>query len=298
MAGGSFPRGTDDADNADDADGLPPPGGTGSLAAKPRPRPGALARSGHLEYDRVLFFSDAIFAIAITLLVIDIRVPGISNPARQLSAAVPNITSFGISFVVIGLFWMGHHSLFRYITVLDRPVIAINLLFLGTIAFLPYPTALLEGGSGSGTAATIFYAACIAGTGLAEFAVWLYSSMIKDLVAPGTSAAVRRYVGLRLLRIPAVFLVSIPIALVSPVLATYFWILVAVAGIALDRFARPAETDAEAEPVTLGRIPGAADRRNSADQTRRRRYRPGAGHSQADRCARACQSACSAVPPG
>ena len=79
-----------------------------------------LARSGRLEYDRVLFFSDAIFAIAITLLVIDIRVPGITDPGLELSKAEGNIRSFGISFVVIGLFWMGHHSVFRYITVLTK----------------------------------------------------------------------------------------------------------------------------------------------------------------------------------
>jgi uncharacterized membrane protein len=233
----------------DKAGGPRPEDGTAHPAGKPRPRWGALVRSGHLEYDRVLFFSDAIFAIAITLLVIDIRVPGISNAAKELRTAVPNIYSFGISFAVIGLFWMGHHSLFRYITVMDRAVIAINLVFLGTIAFLPYPTALLEISSGLSPTATIFYAACISGTGLAELAIWLYAGMAKNLLIPGTSAAVRRYVALRLLRIPAVFGLSIPVALVSPQLATYCWILVAVAGIILDRVARPEEPDAAAEPA-------------------------------------------------
>jgi hypothetical protein len=77
-------------------------------------RPGAkwLARAGHLEYDRVLFFSDAIFAIAITLLALDLRVPiGRSFQAgHELRQAVPGIESFTISFVVIGLFWLGHRS--------------------------------------------------------------------------------------------------------------------------------------------------------------------------------------------
>jgi uncharacterized membrane protein len=231
----------------DEAGGAPPGDGTTHPAGQPRPRWGALVRSGHLEYDRVLFFSDAIFAIAITLLVIDIRVPGISNVAKELRAAGPNIYSFGISFAVIGLFWMGHHALFRYITVMDRAVIAINLVFLGTIAFLPYPTALLE--IGNGPTATIFYAACIAGTGLTELALWLYAGVARNLLIPGTSAAVRRYVAWRLLRIPAVFGLSIPVALISPQLATYCWILVAVAGIILDRVARPEEPDAAAEPA-------------------------------------------------
>ena len=209
------------------------------------PRLSLLAQAGHLEYDRVLFFSDAIFAIAITLLVIDIRVPGITNPVHELQQAGPNMLSFGISFVVIGLFWMGHHSIFRYITVLDRPVIAINLVFLGIIAFLPYPTSLLGNGSGVERVPTIFYSVCISCAGLAELAIWLYASYAKDLLVPGTSPAVRRYLALRVARIPVVFLLSIPVALVSAQYASYCWILIAVLGMALDRFARPAQEQEE-----------------------------------------------------
>ena len=112
--------------------------------AESPPRVDPLSRAGHLEYDRVLFFSDAIFAIAITLLVLDIRVPGFTdNPAKEIVKAKENILSFAISFVVIGVFWMGHHSISRYIAAFDRRLIALNLLFLGVIAFLPFPTGLL-----------------------------------------------------------------------------------------------------------------------------------------------------------
>ncbi len=107
-----------------------------------------LSVAGNLEYDRVLFFSDAVFAIAITLLVVDIRVPEVVvHAGHELYESRGKILSFAISFLVIGLFWIGHHRLFRYITALDRPVIFLNLLFLGTIAFLPYPTALLFAGN-------------------------------------------------------------------------------------------------------------------------------------------------------
>src|SRR5215470_15272891 len=94
-----------------------------------------LARSGFLEYDRVLFFSDAVFAIAITLLAFDLPKSHFAGNA---------LLAFGISFAVIGLFWLGHHSIFRYITALNRRLIMINLLFLGFIALLPYPTRLLN----------------------------------------------------------------------------------------------------------------------------------------------------------
>src|SRR5262249_44679080 len=100
--------------------------------------PVLLARSGHLEYDRILFFSDAVFAIAITLLIVDLPVQvehgahenGTVNAADALHNALPNILGFGISFAVIALFWAGHHSLFRYVRAFDRPLMMLNLLFI------------------------------------------------------------------------------------------------------------------------------------------------------------------------
>jgi uncharacterized membrane protein len=211
-----------------------------------RPGLGLLARAGHLEYDRVLFFSDAIFAIAITLLVLEIRIPEVAAGTEQLRRAAPNIFSFVLSFAVIGLFWMGHHSLFRYIVVLDRPLIVINLVFLGTIAFLPYPTAFLGRSHGPSTVAIIFYATCMAVAGFGELMIWVYAALARQLLVPGTSREVRRYVALRLARVPVIFLLSVPIALASPSLAAYFWIMIGVAGVALNRFARPAEDEAGA----------------------------------------------------
>jgi uncharacterized membrane protein len=246
-AGGHTPGGTGNPGEA----GIPGGAGGKDEAARPEPRHrpglGLLARAGHLEYDRVLFFSDAIFAIAITLLVVEIRVPGVEEEAgHQLRSALPNIYSFAISFAVIGLFWMGHHSLFRYIVVLDRPLITINLAFLGTIAFLPYPTALLGQGHGGPSAVpVIFYSACMAAAGLGELMIWVYAAYVKDLLAPGTSRATRRYLMLRLTRVPVVFLVAIPVALVSPSLGAYCWILIAPAGILTNRYARPAGDDAK-----------------------------------------------------
>jgi TMEM175 potassium channel family protein len=214
--------------------------------SEPPPRLNMLARYGHLEYDRVLFFSDAIFAIAITLLVLDIKLPHASATAEAIRRALPEMVSFGISFVVIGLFWMGHHSLSRYIAGFDRPLIGINLVFLGTIAFLPYPTGLINvGHGGPTTAAVVFYAAWIAAAGLAESAIWVYASYVKGLLVPGTSPGIRRYLTLRLLITPVVFLLSIPLAFYSPGNTPYFWLLLVPAGRALRHFGRPNDGPAE-----------------------------------------------------
>lgn len=193
-----------------------------------------LASTGNLEYDRVLFFTDAIFAIAITLLVVDIRVPAVRpvHAGLVLRDTVPQMVGFAISFVVIGMFWVGHHGTFRHIVAMDRWLIWLNLLFCGTIAFLPYPTSLLSATS-SQLPAIVFYAAWVSLAGLAELAVWLYACRIPGLLSAGTTPWLRRYVALRIARLPAVFLLSIPVAFAWPWLATYTWILVAVLGIGI-----------------------------------------------------------------
>ena len=215
------------------AGAVDPPLGADGAAERSRRALNPLSVAGNLEYDRVLFFSDAVFAIAITLLVVDIRVPDIvTDTGHELGESRGKILSFAISFLVIGLFWMGHHRLFRYITALDRPLIFLNLLFLGTIAFLPYPTALLFVSSTSQVAATVFYAACVAGAGLAELAVWVYAIRAKGLVPASIPPAFRRYELAQLLPAPVVFLLSIPVAFVAPDVAPFTWILLLpIAGI-------------------------------------------------------------------
>jgi len=133
--------------------------------AAPSDRWHPLARAEEIEYDRVLFFSDAIFAIAITLLVVDLQVPeGPVQSGSLLRETLPQMGGFALSFAVIGLFWIAHHGLFRHIKGLNRTLIMLNLLFLGCVAFLPYPTSLVSA-AGDQVPATLFYAASIIAAG-------------------------------------------------------------------------------------------------------------------------------------
>ena len=225
--------------------GEPPAGaadsplGADGAAQRGRRTLNPLSIAGNLEYDRVLFFSDAVFAIAITLLVVDIRVPEIVLDAgHQLYEARGKILSFAISFLVIGLFWMGHHRLFRYITALDRPIIFLNILLLGTIAFLPYPTALLFAGTTKQPAAPVFYAACVAGAGLMELVIWLYAIRVKGLVPASVSPALRRAETAQILPVPVVFGLSIPVAFIAPGFAPFTWILLVPIGRIVSRIMR------------------------------------------------------------
>ncbi len=95
------------------------------------------------------FFIDAIFAIAITLLVIEIRLPamGIESSdalSRALEGLVPKFLGFVISFFVIGRFWIGHHRVIGHLRTCDDGLVWRNLLFLLTIAFMPFPTAVIS----------------------------------------------------------------------------------------------------------------------------------------------------------
>jgi uncharacterized membrane protein len=229
-------------------------GRVGTLApmAAPSERRRVLARAGQLEYDRVVFFSDAVFALAITLLVVDLQVPDVADlqSGEQLRHSLPQIGGFALSFAVIGQFWIGHHGLFRRIKGFNRQLLLLNLLFLGCIAFLPYPTALLSA-AGDQVPATVFYAVSIAAAGLAEGAVWLYAIHIRDLALPGVPPAVRRFLLLRVLRAPVVFLLSVPVAIVQPALAKYLWLLVLISGLVLRRLEPAGEEPAAAEGADL-----------------------------------------------
>src|SRR5215472_5921030 len=93
---------------------------------------------------RVEAFSDGVFAIAITLLVLTVAQPRTyRNLAHELGAQWPSLAAYVVSFAVIGIMWINHHSVFMHLEHVDRGLLYINLLLLMTIAFLPYPTGVL-----------------------------------------------------------------------------------------------------------------------------------------------------------
>ena len=94
---------------------------------------------------RLEAFSDGVFAIAITLLIIEVRVPDseAGELARDLANQWPSYAAYAVSFAIIGIIWVNHHDIFERIVTVDRPLLFLNLLLLLTVAFLPLPTALL-----------------------------------------------------------------------------------------------------------------------------------------------------------
>jgi len=181
------------------------------------------------EYARdvqsVAYFNDAIFAIAMTILVVSIRVPsGTSTETigRALRGLGSSFSSFGISFIVIGFYWLGYHRQFHFMERFDGAALVIDLLFLMSVAFLPFPTLLLNQYFGS--VSVIFYASSMAASGLLLGMLWIYPARRRLL--RNVDARLSRYYTLRALYSPLIFLVSIPVAVAAPQAAEYTWILV------------------------------------------------------------------------
>jgi uncharacterized membrane protein len=139
--------------------------------------PRAVGRRGP---ERLEAFSDGVFAIAITLLVLEIRVPPAEDLASSehlisaLAALWPSYVGYVISFVTIGIMWANHHNLFRLVAAVSHGLILANLLLLLVVGFVPFPTALLAAtlGTPSGQIGVLVYAATFVGLAIAFNVLW------------------------------------------------------------------------------------------------------------------------------
>jgi len=178
--------------------------------------------------DRALAFSDGVFAIAITLLVLNLKTPHVSGPntGGKLLDALGNergvLIGFAISFYVIARFWLTHHRLSLRLRRVDGRFLVTNLLLLAFIVFLPFPTELL-GLYGGTTAAVVLYAGtmvCVAGLSLV---LWEYARRT-HLMAPMSAAELRENHERAVVPV-VVFAISIPLAFASTTAAQLSWVL-------------------------------------------------------------------------
>jgi uncharacterized membrane protein len=194
---------------------------------------------GGLEFDRVAFFTDAIFAIAMTVIVVGIHVPDLADrdvPDELRPALVdlaPEVGSFFLSFAVLGGFWLAHHRSFGRLAAVEPGFILLNLVYLAFIAFLPFPTDLL-GNYGDEVLPTVIYAANVAIISALECACLARASR-KGLLAQPLGPVERRWSLVGTATPAYVFAASIPIAfLLGAFAAKATWLSLIVAGRALD----------------------------------------------------------------
>ncbi|HEY1918936.1 MAG TPA: TMEM175 family protein [Streptosporangiaceae bacterium] len=149
-----------------------------------------------MSKSRVEAFSDGVFAIAITLLVLTLAQPDdYARLAGALGRNWPSLAAFVVSFAVIGIMWLNHHSVFSRFERIDRGLFYLNMLLLLTITFLPYPTGVLGEAlakhEGTKTAAVV-YGVTMALNAFAWAAMWLYGSRHRRLLHESFPESERR----------------------------------------------------------------------------------------------------------
>ena len=202
-----------------------------------KPRGGVQDAADHdqLGFERIIFFSDAVFAIAVTLLALEIRLPAGALPAgegrlteaqllAQLTGMWQKYLAYVISFLVIGMFWMAHHRRFRFIKRYNSTLLLLNLLVLMVVAFVPFSSSVIS--EYRYRIGTIFYALTMMLLALLMAAMWGYASWRNRLVDPRLDAKQRRRQLLIPLATALIFLLSIGIAFLNADAAKFFWILI------------------------------------------------------------------------
>ena len=201
-----------------------------------------LSREAIRNVDRLMFLSDGVYAIALTILVLDIKLPASFDTFRSLPSQLlndqllkaleglqSNIYAYIISFIVIGLSWRAHNLIFHYVKRYDTNIFWLNLLLLLSVAFIPFPTSVLA--LGINEVSVVFYASCLTIAEGLEAALWIYATRVRKnrLIDEDLNPHLIMYHTILFLVAPIVFLLSIGLAFIAPTVALLSWILLAVA---------------------------------------------------------------------
>ncbi|WP_191971475.1 TMEM175 family protein [Streptomyces luteolifulvus] len=194
--------------------------------------------------ERLLALADGVYAIAITLLVLDLSVPrGLSSSEYRdaLSELLPNLGAYGLSLWVLGEYWRGHRSIFRSVRQVDAQVIGLSVLGLGVAALVPFPTKLVAEYA-TEPASVAIYAAAVAALGATHLALllvlarrpWLRGEPTPEPApAPGTTLY-----AVDLGSTVVIFLLTIPLALTFGSVAMLWWLVMIPTKIVIGRWGR------------------------------------------------------------
>jgi len=179
---------------------------------------GKLARGA--DNQRLTAMSDGVFAIVITLMVLSIRIPDISPDRvvqelpQQLMKMLPDVVTLIISFIILGIYWIGHNNVFAHIIRHDRPLLWLNIFFLMSVATIPYPTTLIVR-YGQAQTSVIIYAANLIVGGVLLDVIWWYGSRNRHLMCETIDHQLVSSFHRRILTGPAIYLLAIGVSFVS-----------------------------------------------------------------------------------
>lgn len=189
------------------------------------------AHKKKFQLERMILFSDAVFAIAITLLVLEIKVPHVSDNTDQsllkiLLSMMPKFVGFFISFFVIGQYWIVHHKLFGFVENYNGGLLWLNLIFLLSIVLMPFSTALYSENVKS-TFSFVTYCGNIFASGFIAFIIWRYiGSRKRNLSELSQHKELLSYFSIRSLIISFAFGAGALISIVDPVIAKFSPVLI------------------------------------------------------------------------
>ncbi len=184
-----------------------------------------------LSTNRIEAFSDGVFAIAITLLILEVRVPQLHAGESLLYALFsvwPKLLAYAVSFAVIGIFWIGHHIMFHYIKRSDRTLLWLNTMLLMFISAIPFAAALI-GEYRTEPVAAAFYGLLLCIDGLVFYGVWAYASHDRRLTSPTLSPEIISLAKKAILVAPIVYAVAAGVAFINPLISDALYLLVPLA---------------------------------------------------------------------
>jgi len=198
---------------------------------------------------RLESFSDGVFAVAITLLVLDIGVPesAFNHLWRGIADQWPSYLGYATSFLTVGGIWLVHHGIFRRVKYANRRVMNVNLVLLMAVAFLPFPTKLVAEAirdSSAERAAVIFYGGSLLVISLLFSALWASVASDRSLLEPEVSEKEVNTIARATTPNLGFYVVVIVLAFIAPKVAAFGYLLIAI--VALVR----ARGDSAATPTT------------------------------------------------
>lgn len=181
-----------------------------------------------METTRLETFADGVFAIAATLLILDVHRAG-GSVAHGLVHAWPSYAAYALSFLTIGIVWVNHHTVMTQIGKVDRTFLFLNVLFLMVVAFSPYPTRVLAESLRDGsTAAALAYGLTFTVMSICFGALWFYAAIRHRLLRPDADRRVVTGISRSFRPGSGLYAVSALSALLSPYLAVALYAAIAV----------------------------------------------------------------------
>jgi uncharacterized membrane protein len=170
-----------------------------------------------LGKNRIEALSDGVFAIVMTLLVLELHVPSLSPDAPNVEVLPalfdlwPKFATYGITFISLGVFWIGHHNMYHAIRRADRVLLWLNIFFFMFVSLLPFSTSVLNTFTQT-QVAPLFFGANITIIGWILFFQWLYASSRDGMLATFVTSEYRAVVNFRMLTVPVATTLTMLIA--------------------------------------------------------------------------------------